>query len=185
MGDGPAVLKGFVEGLYTWFCACTDHARKPCVHSLGSNSAHGESKLSARGVQTQHAVPPPAVHCPPTPNATCLTRSPHHCAALATFALAGRRSPSPHASLAPTPHHPAAPVALPLPPLPVLVTFPLAACRLPVALAPRLPRPLTSPSRHPRRPRRSPSPHACLPPPPHHHPALVAFTLARRRPPSP
>src|SRR6266481_3314951 len=104
MGDGPAVLKGFVEGLYTWFCACMDHARKPCVCSLGSNSAHGESKLSARGVQTQHAVPPPAVHCPPTPNATCLARSPHHRAALVAFALARRQSPSPHACLARSPH---------------------------------------------------------------------------------
>src|SRR6266481_2219009 len=93
---------------------CTDHARKLCVCSLGSNSAHGESKLSARGVQTQHAVPPPAVHCPPTPNATCLTQSPHHCAALAPFALAGRWSPSPHACLARSPHHHAALVAFAL-----------------------------------------------------------------------
>src|SRR6266481_4860638 len=86
------------------------------MRSLGSNSAHGESKLSARGVQTQHVVPPPAVHCPPTPNATCLAQSPHHHAALATFALARRRSPSPHACLARLPHHHTTPAALAGPP---------------------------------------------------------------------
>ncbi len=64
----------------------------PCTETVRALAGF---KLSARGVQTQHAVPPPAVHCPPTPNATCLTRSPHHCAALATFALARRRSSSP------------------------------------------------------------------------------------------
>src|SRR6266481_3352605 len=148
MGDGPAVLKGFVEGLYTWFCACTDHARKPCVCSLGSNSAHGESKLSARGVQTQHTVPPPAVHCPPTPNATCLARSPHHRAALAAFALSCRQSPSPHACLARPPHHHAA-----------LIAFALARRRLPSphTCLTHLPHHC-----HPRCPHRSPSPHACL-----------------------
>src|SRR6266481_4116034 len=91
---------------------CTDHARKLCVCSLGSNSVHGESKLSAQGVQTQHAVPPPAIHCPPTPNATCLAQSPHHHAALAAFALACHRSPSPHACLTRSPPHPATPAAL-------------------------------------------------------------------------
>src|SRR6266481_6362369 len=168
MGDGPAVLKGFVEGLYTWFCACTDHARKPCVHSLGSNSAHGESKLSTRGVQTQHAVPPPAVHCPPNPQChlprplASPSRRPRRLRPCLSL-VAGRPRPTP-----------ASPARLTItPPTPPS----------PVALAPRLPRPPASPSCHPRHPRPSPSPSpvpappspspsspARLPPPPPHSP---------------
>src|SRR6266481_3652949 len=83
----------------------------PCTETVRALAGF---KLSARGVQTQHVVPPPAVHCPPTPNATCLARSPHHRAALAAFALARRRSPSPHACLTHPPHHHAALVAFAL-----------------------------------------------------------------------
>src|SRR6266481_2985786 len=137
---------------------CTDHAQKLCMCLLGSNSAHGESKLSTRGVQTQHVVPPPTVHCPPTPNATCLTRSPHHHAALAAFALAARQSPSPHTCLTRPPHHhPALTPSTPPPPVPLAPRLPrpptspsrrpcrLRPCRSPVALAPHLPHPLASP----------------------------------------
>src|SRR6266481_4543785 len=86
---------------------CTETVRALAGFKL---SARGV-QLSTRGVQTQHAVPPPAVHCPPNPQC---------------------HLPRPVASPSCHPRR-------------------LRPCLSPVALAPHLPCPLASPSRRPRR----------------------------------
>src|SRR6266481_2703827 len=126
----------------------------------------------------------------PSPHA-CLTRSPHHHATHAALAgpprrppgsharspctpppspsplpVAGRRSPSPHACLARSPHHHATHAALAGRPRPT----PASPARLTIT-------PPSSPSPVHVSGFRLPSPHASLARSPHHHAALVAFAL--------
>src|SRR6266481_1603164 len=132
MGDGPAVLKGFVEGYIHGFAhAQTMHGNRACVRWVqtqrtGSpNSAHEEFKLSTR---CHHLLS--TIHPPPMPPASPgrLTITPP--SPPSPLPVAGRPCPTP-----------ASPAHLTImPPTPPS----------PVALTPRLSRPVASPSRHPR-----------------------------------
>src|SRR6266481_5887876 len=120
MGDGPAVLKGFVEGYIHGFahaqtmhgnCACARWVQTQCTGS--PNSAHEEFKLS-----TQCHHPLSTVHPPPMPPASPsrLTIAPPLLPL--PLPVAGR----PH----PTPASPArltiTPPSSPTPPSPVALT---------------------------------------------------------------